>query len=125
MRPAPGKQHLVVLDHCGNSLVHGLPDMERKWTLDGVEKEAPETRKRATGTAEPVEIVEVEGELRELTPERLRVIRGMTYGEIMLGSLTEPELRVFAAHKGYKPGWVWHRMREQAEAARAGMGARA
>jgi superfamily II DNA or RNA helicase len=45
MRPAPGKSELVVLDHAGNVARHGLPDHDRVWTLDGVERRRPgETR---------------------------------------------------------------------------------
>jgi len=42
LRPAPGKDVAIILDHAGNSLTHGLPDDEREWSLDDREK-----RKRA------------------------------------------------------------------------------
>ena len=35
LRPAPGKDAAIILDHVGNSLRHGLPDSPRDWTLDG------------------------------------------------------------------------------------------
>lgn len=35
LRPAPGKTHATVIDLCGASLVHGLPETEREYTLDG------------------------------------------------------------------------------------------
>lgn len=35
LRPAPGKDHAVILDHAGNCKVHGLPDDARTWTLEG------------------------------------------------------------------------------------------
>jgi len=38
MRPAPGKDALIVLDHLGNIRRHGRPDFERTWTLDGIDK---------------------------------------------------------------------------------------
>lgn len=38
LRPMPGKQYGVILDPVGNLFIHGFPDAERKWTLDG---EAP------------------------------------------------------------------------------------
>lgn len=47
LRPAPGKV-AVILDHAGNVITHGLPDMEREWSLDGVKK-----RKRAANDNEP------------------------------------------------------------------------
>lgn len=38
LRPSPGKEHAVILDHAGNSLIHGLPDDDREWSLDDREK---------------------------------------------------------------------------------------
>lgn len=38
LRPAPGKDHAVILDHAGNSANHGFPDDDREWTLDDREK---------------------------------------------------------------------------------------
>ena len=35
LRPSPGKDKAIILDHAGNSLEHGLPDDERDWTLEG------------------------------------------------------------------------------------------
>ena len=35
LRPAPGKEYAVILDHAGNSDRHGFPDDERNWSLDG------------------------------------------------------------------------------------------
>lgn len=35
LRPAPGKNFAVILDHAGNCHRHGLPDDERDWSLNG------------------------------------------------------------------------------------------
>ena len=35
LRPAPGKQEAVILDHVGNAHHHGLPTDEREWNLAG------------------------------------------------------------------------------------------
>jgi superfamily II DNA or RNA helicase len=35
LRPAPGKARAVILDHAGNCLRHGLPDLEHAWSLEG------------------------------------------------------------------------------------------
>lgn len=35
LRPAPGKEWAVILDHAGNASRHGFPDAERSWKLDG------------------------------------------------------------------------------------------
>lgn len=41
LRPADEKTELVVLDHSGNCLLHGLPDEDHAWTLGGKCKRAP------------------------------------------------------------------------------------
>lgn len=38
LRPSPGKNHAIILDHVGNCKRHGLPDDYREWSLDGVQK---------------------------------------------------------------------------------------
>lgn len=35
LRPADGKEALVVLDHSGNAHRHGLPSDDREWSLEG------------------------------------------------------------------------------------------
>lgn len=39
LRTAPGKSHLTVLDHAGCIFEHGPPQMERKWSLAGRQKQ--------------------------------------------------------------------------------------
>lgn len=34
LRPAKGKEYLILIDHVGNVAEHGLPDQYRRWTLD-------------------------------------------------------------------------------------------
>lgn len=38
LRPAEGKSDLIIFDHVGNCLRHGLPDDDREWSLEGKEK---------------------------------------------------------------------------------------
>jgi DNA repair protein RadD len=135
MRPAAGKVDLVVNDHAGNCLVHGLPTAEPAWSLDGVPKAkgaapvwtCPEcgevhllsVRVCACGYALPAPRrsapTVTPGELVELTSERLARARGMSYRTMLRSRLSEAELRAFAKTRGYKPGWVLHRLREQQE----------
>lgn len=49
MRPAPGKTRALILDHVGNTLRFGLPDSDRRWTLEGrrydpSQRQAPDAR---------------------------------------------------------------------------------
>lgn len=43
LRPAPGKSHLIIIDHVGNVTTHGLPDAKRNWTLDRIVKRRDKT----------------------------------------------------------------------------------
>ena len=36
LRPAPGKDFAIIIDHVRNVQMHGLPDEDRDWSLDGV-----------------------------------------------------------------------------------------
>ena len=38
LRPAPEKQHAIILDHAGNTRRHGLPTEMREWSLEGTER---------------------------------------------------------------------------------------
>jgi len=46
LRPAPGKNEAVILDHVGNAHRHGLPTDEREWNLAG--------RRRREGVSIPI-----------------------------------------------------------------------
>lgn len=35
LRPSPGQEHAFLLDHVGNCFIHGLPEADREWSLDG------------------------------------------------------------------------------------------
>jgi len=43
LRPAPGKEHLILIDHVGNVAEHGLPDSRFTWTLDRIVKRREKT----------------------------------------------------------------------------------
>jgi DNA repair protein RadD len=49
LRPCAGKDEAIILDHAGNSLLHGLPDDLREWSLADREK-----KKRAGPIETPV-----------------------------------------------------------------------
>ncbi len=36
LRPSPGKEHCIIIDHTDNWAKHGLPDEEREWTLEPI-----------------------------------------------------------------------------------------
>lgn len=116
MRYKPGKQ-AIIIDHVGNALKHGLPDMDRKWTLDDTKrdtetpvsvKQCPKCfaaydgyKKKCPYCGYEIPVVEEEREL-EVVPE------------VELKELTEEDLHsmkdlyAYAKQKGYKPGWAYY-----------------
>lgn len=131
LRPAPGKTHALILDHVGNTLVHGLPEEERQWSLGGRSKKkgkgglAPPVKQcdacYAVFTPRPVcpacghilpifsrEIEEVDGELQELTDQdkwKMQINRKREEGTCQ----TLQQLEALGRKRGYKPGWAQHR----------------
>jgi superfamily II DNA or RNA helicase len=133
LRPAPGKERSVVLDHAGVSLRFGLYDFAREWSLDGRPRrpgEAPVKRCPECGAMVPLaatecpecgasferrrrEIEEDDGALEEIDGITLD-LRRMSYHRALAWAGYDPgRLRLVAVARGYKPGWVYHRMREQ------------
>lgn len=40
LRPHEGKSNLIIFDHVGNHIKHGLPDDDREWSLEGKDKKS-------------------------------------------------------------------------------------
>jgi superfamily II DNA or RNA helicase len=128
----PGKPKAFILDHAGNCHFHGLPDEPRAWSLEGREKtnKDRDTVRRCNqcGAINPlVAWVCVEcGATLRLKPSytdasgpgliEIERIVGMSYGQALRwAGFDEARLRLVAKARGYKSGWVWHRLRELAE----------
>lgn len=131
LRPAPGKDHAIILDHVGNCMQHGLPDFEREWSLDAKKR----SQRKATdekdiqvkqckechyvfmagpsecpkcGALLPVqqrEIEEVDGELVQISAAMAR--RAMKQEQAQAHSLQE--LIDLGRHRGYKNPFAWAR----------------
>jgi DNA repair protein RadD len=104
LRPLEGKSHAIIIDHVGNVGRHGLPDAKREWTLDRRERRSRSAPTdvipvRTCLNPECMSVYErvysacpycghapvpadrsapdrVDGDLYELDPEVLRVLRG-------------------------------------------------
>lgn len=134
LRPAPGKDCAVILDHAGNSLRHGLPDDERAWDLADREKrkkadgpvvavrqckacfyvyrpapKCPQCGHVAAGVAREIE--QVEGTLAEVTRDRLKVAARKEIGRAQ----SRQDLEKIARERGYKAGWVDYMMKARAD----------
>lgn len=65
MRPAPGKEYGICLDHSANVLRFGLPETEREWTLEGRKRGA-----RAAKENEPAfRVIQCEKCFAAFTPQ--------------------------------------------------------
>ncbi len=129
LRTAPGKSRAILLDHAGNSAMHGLPDADREWTLEGrnSKEKSPGVRTcprcfyvmpiskmrcpdcdHVFTSAENARIVEeVSGELKEIDEAEIMAQRKArkieNWKAQSLDALIELE-----KERGYKPGWAQH-----------------
>jgi superfamily II DNA or RNA helicase len=136
LRIAPGKEKALILDLAGNSYRHGLPDADRKWSLDGSprkqrERNPPQPRHceycdavnkprapTCTSCGESLltlqERIEIEAELKRVEDLRqFEAVRTMNYRDAVDWAGSDKAcLEQVAAARGYARGWVWHRMQE-------------
>ncbi len=128
LRPYPGKEYAVIIDHAGNCQRFGLPCDDRTWSLKGREKklkddtgpmirlcpqcffachawrkECPECKHQFT--AQPREVDHVAGDLSEVDIAVFK--RNKRKEEGM--SKTLEELKELGKERGYKPGWAYAR----------------
>jgi DNA repair protein RadD len=135
LRPAPGKAKALILDHAGNTYRFGPADVERRWSLEGRadKSDTPPSLQRcfccgALIPAAAMSCPECGTVLRVPKPKDPHVERAgatlvaterlaaMTYGQALRWAGGDRDrLRLVAAARGYKPGWVWHRLQELAE----------
>lgn len=123
MRYVPGKR-AIIIDHVGNVHRHGLPDLDREWTLEprpqrGQKNEVfvrqcPEcyfTHHTAPVCPNCGHIYEKTREelLQELKEQELQKMeRRMEEITSADDCVTVGELYALAKKKGYKPGWAYH-----------------
>lgn len=130
LRTLEGKSHATILDHVGNTFVHGLPDDFRLWTLDGVrsynrKKEATDEEKPLANTQcehcyaifpkapkcpacgtevapKTRKLKSVEGELEEYKPDpQAEIQRQLIADQKLKGALLKQAKRF-----GRSPAWV-------------------
>ncbi len=137
LRPHPGKQRAVILDHVGNYLRHGLPDSPRTWSLNaGHEREtdgeaAPRIRQCEVcfcchdwaptcpecgyeyPPAPRPDPKQEDGKLEELTPDEIRALHEHAKHT---GKLKD--YHAWARASGRKPGAAWYAWKKRRAGAR-------
>ncbi len=138
LRPADGKSELIVLDHAGNSLVHGLPQMPQRWSLEGdptrlsgkgrrnkpictvcasVLRRGAEACGDCGTPARPPkrEMQQGHGVLSEVPPDVVAwmlAVHTLPVPELLNRARTVSDLIAIQRARGFKPGWVWHKWRD-------------
>lgn len=132
LRPCPGKDRAIILDHVGNVITHGMPQEDRVWTLEGKTKgsrggdfgtgvkvkqcpecyavHVPAPNCPQCGHFYVIEVAapkEVEGELQELTASAALQLKRAKIKEVS-DARTLEDLSMIAAARGYKAGWAGH-----------------
>lgn len=127
LRPVPGKQWAVILDHAGNVFRHGMPTASREWTLEGRTKQAKQAAVEAVRQCKQCYAVHQAAfcpECGAKAPEKPRKVKQVA-GQLVpiedverakreakvevWGAKSLEELKAIAFKRGYKPGWAWHR----------------
>lgn len=125
MRYRPNKK-AIIIDHVGNVHRHGLPDMDREWTLDP----KPPRKKQNTVSVRqctecyfthiPAPVCPNCGHVYEIkqqaTPKEIQQAKLQKIVEaykLPAECRTLQELYAYAKKKGYKPGWAYYQARER------------
>lgn len=130
LRPAPGKDHAIILDHVGNCMRHGLAEEARAWSLGGRPKAAkyagtqlrlytcqkchavhpPAPACPVCGAVYPVKdraVAQIDGTLEALTAAAILAERDRIAKRRAVGTAkTRTELEAIARQRGYSPKWV-------------------
>ncbi len=133
LRVVDGKQHAIILDHVGNCLVHGMPEEDREWLLEGIKKnkrrkngDEPDVKVRqckacyAVHRILPVcpqcgyvysvdarEVKTVDGELALIQADQAEALRLDRKKEVAMADSYEA-LKAIAKARGYHAGWAKH-----------------
>lgn len=123
MRYQPGKT-AIIIDHVGNYARHGLPDADREWELSPAkQRKKPEAATKIRQCPKCFFVHEpgprcpqcgfiypVAGRtIEEIREAQLQRVTGFVLNYASPNNCNSlEELRLYAAQKGYKPGWAYH-----------------
>jgi DNA repair protein RadD len=131
LRPCIGKETVIILDHVGNTLKHGMLEYHREWNLNGkkkrksqIERDGKEIKVKQCNVCyivhqpapscpacgyvyeiKPQIIDEVDGELKKIEKKHEEMIKVKMRQEVGMAK-TLDELESIARARNYKPGWA-------------------
>lgn len=127
LRPFPGKDYAIILDHVGNCYRHGLPDDERTWELNAEKRKRKNSENKISirtcskcyTVFNPTKIkcpncneeYEIENKIPEESEGELEEVKSIAQNEKrkMIGQAkTLQQLQEVAKILGYNPGWAFH-----------------
>lgn len=129
LRPHPGQDRAIVLDHAGNCLRHGLAEEPRAWSLDGkTAKTRPKEFVLETAQCVSCYAIYLGTKCPQCGNERVSKVREMEVKEGQLRELvaagvrsmletkteewhcrTYADYRLLGQRRGYKPAWAHFR----------------
>jgi DNA repair protein RadD len=92
LRPAPGKW-AIILDHGGNREVHGMPDDDREWTLQGAVKGGKGGGANDDGPPPPITCTGCFQQIKHPLPDKCP-----TCGEVLAPAAKPKEIKVADGH---------------------------
>lgn len=132
LRVAPGKDQAVILDHVGSVWRHGLPDMDREWSLtEGAVKPPKEAEVREAVKQcpecfyahSPAPSCPMCGYVYKVKPKRPpTVVEGILskvdmseadVREAMRAAHSLADWQAIAKRTGRKSGWAWYRFKNR------------
>lgn len=135
LRPAPGKDRALILDFAGNVPTLGFPDEPRAWSLVGSKVSSTAGRALTScrcpecGTLNPMGTAQCDacGTRLQQVPPPAAPPRVVSHGALATmpyrtalewAGSSIGRLKMVAAARGYKPGWVWMQARALREGKR-------
>lgn len=127
LRPYPGKDFAIVLDHVGNCHRHGLPDDEREWSLNSVKRTRKSieekvkirtcskcytvfnpTKTKCPNCNEEYEIINKVPEIEEGELEEVKKQEQINKRRMIAQARDLKTLQEVGKNLGYSPGWAYH-----------------
>jgi superfamily II DNA or RNA helicase len=112
LRVAEGKEHATIIDLAGNYERLGMPDDEREWTLDGIEKKKRDKkggkirkRNEITNEIELVSIFDTGTQFIEIAGTKVVMTAELNHWIGLCDGIIAEQVE-----KGYKAAWCAHRM---------------